>query len=164
MRPISKYIGGPVSDVRKPPHGYILLKGKYKFEYGGTFDFIDLHRDKGFGSADPKLFPQVHVKDEVVVQGPGLRPFDYEVIARYRTAINSIRARLDSAQAPDFTQSPDALISKMEAGANMPAEFTVGYRKQMEDTVRFVEDSARGAPEVTGVELKVGKKWIDLSI
>ncbi len=166
MRPIQKYINDAIGKVTEAPYGYDLFPDRGDYEYGGNYDYLEIQRDEGFGSAEQKAFPRVHIRNGVVTEGPGLLQSDFPVIERYKIAIDLIRDRLNDDQAPKFTQSPDAPRASLESGKNRARHFNRGIRKQMEALIRAIEASQKeGADfEVTGVEIVTGKRRVDYSL
>lgn len=157
MKPIEPRIGNPVADIKRAPYGYDLKPDRGTYEYDESYDFTNIERDDGFGSANQSLFPKVHVKDDLVGRGAGLLPSDWPVIEAYRSAINSIRPTLEADEAPRFKQSPDAPANQLEEGKNKLRHFNWGVRKQMEAIVKAIRDG----DDVTGVEVVVGRRRVD---
>jgi hypothetical protein len=160
MNPIAPRIGKPVDEIKKTPVGYELMTESGKYEYGESYSYKEIQRGAGFGSADEKIFPKVHVDRGALVQrGSGVLRSDLEVIDTYRAEIAKLmRVRREKEdEAPDLEGSPDAPAAQLEAGGNKDRSFNRGVRKQMEAIVKAI----RGGTEITGIEVKVGKKRVD---
>lgn len=156
--PIEPWLGKRVDGVPKELLGYDVRPDSGTFLYGDTYSYLQIQRASGFGSADPASFPMVHVDPtELVQKGAGILRADMEVIRVYRLEIATHRAKLNGDEAPDLEGSPDGLANQLEKGANKQRPFNMGIRKQMEAIV----DLLRKGGDVTGVEVKVGKKRID---
>jgi putative sterol carrier protein len=156
--PIEPWLGKRVDGVPKDLFGYGVRTDSGKFLYGEDYSFLQIQRASGFGSADERSFPMVHVDPaELVQKGAGILRADMEVIKVYRATIATYREKLKRDEAPDLAGSPDSLANSLENGANKQRPFNMGVRKQMEAIVNFLKNGG----ELTGVEVKVGQKRID---
>ncbi|MFC8078012.1 hypothetical protein ACFUN8_21015 [Streptomyces sp. NPDC057307] len=155
---IEPWLGKPVADVPKGLLGYDVRPDSGTFLYGGSYSFLQIQRAGGFGSADKRTFPKVHVNlNELVQKGAGILRADMEVIKAYRAAIATHRNKLNLDEAPDLEGNPEGLANQLEKGANKKRPFNMGIRKQMEAIVNFLQKGEG----LTGVEVKVGQKRID---
>ncbi|MGW4161406.1 HPC2 multi-domain protein [Streptomyces sp. NPDC004788] len=155
---IEPWLGKPVADVPKGLLGYDVRPDSGTFLFGQSYSFLQIQRAGGFGSADERSFPMVHVDpNELVQKGAGILRADMEVIKAYRAAIATHRNKLKLDEAPDLEGNPDGLANQLENGANKQRPFNMGIRKQMEAIVNFLQKGG----DLTGVEVKVGKKRID---
>ncbi|MGW1717619.1 phage tail protein [Streptomyces sp. NPDC002156] len=155
---IEPWLGKPVADVPKGLLGYDVRPDSGTFLFGESYSFLQIQRASGFGSAEESSFPMVHVDPhELVQKGAGILRADMEVIKAYRAAIAAHRDKLKLDEAPDLEGNPDGLASQLEKGANKQRPFNMGIRKQMEAIVNFLQKGG----DLTGVEVKVGKKRVD---
>ncbi|MEV1063921.1 HPC2 multi-domain protein [Streptomyces sp. NPDC050263] len=155
---IEPWLGKPVADVPKGLLGYDVRPDSGTFLFGESYSFLQIQRAGGFGSADERSFPMVHVDPaELVRSGAGILRADMEVIKAYRAAIATHRDKLKHDEAPDLEGNPDGLANQLENGANKQRPFNMGIRKQMEAIVNFLHKGG----DLTGVEVKVGKKRVD---
>ncbi|MFI1335110.1 hypothetical protein ACH4U7_34380 [Streptomyces sp. NPDC020845] len=155
---IEPWLGKPVDDVPKGLLGYDVRTDSGTFLYDKSYSYLQIQRASGFGSADERSFPMVHVDQDALVQkGAGILRADMEVIEAYRAAIATHRDKLKLDEAPDLEGNPDGLANQLETGANKQRPFNMGIRKQMEAIVNFLQKGG----DLTGVEVKVGKKRVD---
>ncbi|WP_369185237.1 hypothetical protein [Streptomyces sp. Y1] len=155
---VEPWLGKPVADVPKGLLGYDVRPDSGTFLYGQSYSFLQIQRAGGFGSADERSFPMVHVdQGELVQKGSGILRADMEVIKAYRAAIATHQNKLTLDEAPALEGGPDGLANQLENGANKKRPFNMGIRKQMEAIVNFLQKGG----DLTGVEVKVGKKRID---
>ncbi|MFF7655290.1 HPC2 multi-domain protein [Streptomyces sp. NPDC007983] len=155
---IEPWLGKPVADVPKGLLGYDVRPDSGTFLFGESYSFLQIQRAGGFGSADGRSFPMVHVDPhELVQKGAGILRADMEVIKAYRAAIATHQDKLKLDEAPDLEGNPDGLANQLEKGANKQRPFNMGIRKQMEAIVNFLQKGG----DLTGVEVKVGKKRVD---
>ena len=155
---IEPWLGKPVADVPKGLLGYDVRSDSGTFLFGVTYSFLQIQRAGGFGSADERSFPMVHVDPQELVQkGAGILRADMEVIKAYRAAIATHQEKLKLDEAPDLDGNPDGLANQLEKGANKQRPFNMGIRKQMEAIVNFLQKGG----DLTGIEVKVGKKRVD---
>jgi hypothetical protein len=158
MNPIRPRLGKPIDDIKKSPYGYELKPDSDEYEYGGSYSNTEIERGSGFGSADEKYFPMVHVDEDALVQeGPGLLRSDWPVIYAYEAEIAGVEKRLADDGAPTLQGGPLGPSSQLRAGARKKRSFTRGIRKQMEAIVKAI----RAGEDITGIEVVVGKRRID---
>src|SRR4029077_2709766 len=132
MQPIEPRIGKPVDDIKKTPFGYELIPDADTFEYGGDYSNTEIQRGSGFGTADEKSFPKVHVDRAGLVQkGAGILRSDWEVIDLYRREIGRVEKKLKLDGAPELEGGPYGPANHLEKGANKDRGFNRGVRKQM---------------------------------
>jgi hypothetical protein len=143
MNPIQSVIGENIDALDKAPFGY---------QFTTIEDLKEIRRASGFGKADEKRFPVVHVTAEGLI-GLGKKPTRYDqlLIQKFWRAVEQAGARLQYDRAPTFGGSPQNLVSRLGAAT---AANLVGNRKQME---RFIEVVANGEP-VTGAEVDIGAR------
>jgi hypothetical protein len=161
MQTIDPYLGGSVDkiDSKKTPFGYDLWNDQGTYEYGGSYQYTEIQRGSGFGSADEKTFPKVHVDKGGLVQKPaGILRSDWEVIDAYRIEMAAVVAKLDDDGAPIFKGGAwTGPANSLEAGEKRDRSFNRGIRKQMESIIHAIRT---GTP-ITGVEVVVGQKRVD---
>jgi hypothetical protein len=152
MNPLKQVIGQPIDSLKEVPYGYALrpIKG-----------FNELQRAAGFGTADEKMFPRVHVDaNDLVQEGPGISRYDRDLIKRYRAAVDAVRQSLKDDEAPALEGSPEASANKLESSKNMEASFVVGTREEMEAFIRAVDQG-----QVTGREVRYfGRRSADWTV
>lgn len=158
MNPIRPRLGKPIDEIKKTPYGYELKPDSGDYEYGGSYSNTEIERGKGFGSADEKAFPMVHVDEAALVQeGPGLLQSDWPVIHDYEAEIAGVQKRLADDEAPQLKGGPLGPSSQLRSGGRKKRSFTRGIRKQMEAIVKAI----RAGEDITGIEVVVGKRRID---
>lgn len=159
-KPIEPYFGTPVDaiDPKQTPLGYDIWTDKGAYEYGGDYDYLQIQRAGGYGSAKESEFPKVHVDDGGLIQkNANILRSDREVIRAYLSEIAAVEAKLEDDEAPKLEGGPKGPANMLDKGANRDRSFNRGIRKQMEAIVKAIRDKV----EITGVEVKVGQKRID---
>ncbi len=141
-------IGKPIDPLPETPEpdGYQF----YKYR-----DLREIKRAPGKGAkGGENQYPPVHVDQPGTVQsGTGLLRFDYKLKDDYGEAI--AQAQLDADEAPGNAQG---LANQIVPGK--PPEFLEGIRAQM---LQIISD-IKGGQDVTGVEVKIGRKRIDYTL
>lgn len=163
FQPIRPHIGKPVDDidVDRTPLGYDIRRDAGTFEYGGDYDYRQIQRAGGYGSADEDAFPRVHVdRGGIIRAGAGVYRADLEVIDVYEREVRPLLSKTDADGTPLLKGGPTGPPNSLKAGANRDQSFNRGIRKQMEAIVAAI----RRGDNVTGIEVAVGKRRIDYTI
>ncbi|MBT2245735.1 hypothetical protein JQK15_19660 [Sphingobium sp. BHU LFT2] len=166
-RSIQRYIGKGVDtiDDKATPLGYDVWQDNGVYEYGGTYDNREIQRAGGYGSADTKKFPKVHVDQGGLVQeGADILRSDWEVIREYEQAIRPLKVKaggsfqgVDGAPTIWTTSGADSLPNNLKNSQNKKRQFNRGVRKQMEAIIQAIHTGT----DIRGIEVTIPQSRID---